>query len=172
MSKIWLAGLVICVGLAGCSGRVPRDALRMHAQALQQRQMSTRVYETRDETRILVAVAGLLQDLGFVIEDSETGVGLIVASKDRSAVEGGQVAGKFALALLGANMPVDQMQHLRASVVSRPTPRGIAVRVTFQRIVWNDQGQISRRERLHEPRLYQEFFEMLSKSVFLEAHDL
>jgi hypothetical protein len=172
MTTTLRAACLLLVALSACGPKVPRDALRMHPQALQQRQLSTRVYETHDETEILVAVAGLLQDLGFMLDDSETGLGLIVASKDRSATEGGQVAGKVSLALLGANVSIDQVQHLKASVVTRPTPRGIAVRVTFQRIVWNDMGQISKRERLHDARLYQDFFERLSKAVFLEAHDL
>ena len=46
------------------------------------------------------------------------------------------------------------------------------VRVTFQRIVVNTQGQVSRMEALETPELYKEFYEKLSKSVFLEANDI
>lgn len=46
------------------------------------------------------------------------------------------------------------------------------VRVTFQRVVVNTQGQVSRMEALATPELYQEFYEKLSKSVFLEANDI
>ena len=59
--------------------------------------------------------AGLLQDLGFTIDDSETQLGLIVGSKDRSAVEGGQVAGKIAMAVLfRVHVAIDKNQKLRA----------------------------------------------------------
>jgi hypothetical protein len=46
------------------------------------------------------------------------------------------------------------------------------VRVTFQRIVTNTQGQVTRRELINEPMIYREFFDKLSESVFLEAHDI
>lgn len=46
------------------------------------------------------------------------------------------------------------------------------VRVTFQRVVVNTQGQVSLMEALAEPAMYQEFYEKLSKSVFLEANDI
>lgn len=46
------------------------------------------------------------------------------------------------------------------------------VRVTFQRVVVNTQGQTTRMEALETAELYQEFYEKLSKSVFLEANDI
>jgi len=46
------------------------------------------------------------------------------------------------------------------------------VRVTFQRVVMNTQGFVSRMEALETPELYKEFYEKLSKSVFLEANDI
>lgn len=46
------------------------------------------------------------------------------------------------------------------------------VRVTFQRVVVNTQGRVTLAEALTEPDMYQEFFEKLSKSVFLEANDI
>ena len=48
----------------------------------------------------------------------------------------------------------------------------IDVRVTFQRLVWNDQGVLYKLERLDTPELYTEFYEKLSKSLFLEAQEI
>jgi hypothetical protein len=39
-------------------------------------------------------------------------------------------------------------------------------------MVWNSYGQLTRLEGLREVELYQQFFEKLSKSVFLEAHKI
>jgi hypothetical protein len=99
---------------------------------------------------------------------------VLVASKDRTAIVTGQMmASLFASALLGADVPYDHHQKLRASVVTRPTgEKSLVVRATFQRIVWDSQGSVSRREALNEDWMYQEFFGKLSKALLMEAHDL
>ena len=44
--------------------------------------------------------------------------------------------------------------------------------MNFQSVVWNDKEAITKREALLDAELYQQFFERLSKSVFLEAHEI
>jgi hypothetical protein len=142
-------------------------------ESLAQRQMQTRKYETKDEASILAASAGLLQDMGFNIDESETRLGLISTSKMRSAVNAGQVAGAVLVALLGGGaMAIDDKQTMRASVITRPVGEQgeyVAVRVTFQRVVWNNHGQVTKSESIIDAGIYQEFFEKLSKSIFLEG---
>ena len=163
------------LGLTGCQTPVPVEALAMNSQTLQIRQMQSRRFDTGDEKKILAACAALLQDLGFNIEESSSDLGLVVASKDRSAVETGQVVGSVIIAVLtGASSLYDKSQRFRASVVTKPTDdqKHVIVRVTFQRTVWNTQNVISRNEALNKPEQYQEFFQKLSKAVFLDANDL
>ena len=161
--------------LTGCAS-IPDDALKLSPDSLERRVLQTRRYEGISEQDILAASAGVIQDLGFNLDESETKLGVIVGSKDRDAVDAGQVVGAVVLALLGASTPIDSHQKLRASLVVRPADENRGekhlVRVTFQRMVWNTHGQLSRIEALDEPEMYQEFFERLSKSVFLEGHKL
>lgn len=175
MARVFVIALIAILA-SGCTPRIPKQALELDPQSLAKRQKQTRRFDTRDEEAILSASAALLQDLGFNLDEASPELGLLLASKDRSAVEAGQIAAAVAVALLtGVSTPTDNNQKLRASVVTRPIgdeQESIAVRVTFQRIVWNTQGQVSRRESLDDPKAYQEFFEKLSKAVFLEAHDL
>ena len=173
--RSFLAAALVAVASA-CQAPIPEGALRMDAVTMPRRQMQTRRYETADEKKLLAACAALLQDLGFNLDESETELGVIVASKDRDAKETGQVIGSIFLAALSNSEAVwDEKQKLRACIVTRPlgeTSESVAVRVTFQRIVWNNKGQISKLEGLYEPEQYQEFFDKLSKSVFLEAQQL
>ena len=96
--------------------------------------------------------------------------------KDASAIEAGQVAGKVILAFFGGNVVIDTEQKFKVSVVTRKQVEKdtgkefVIVRVTFQRIVWNENGQISKLESLEDPKLYEKFFGELSRSLFLTAH--
>jgi len=176
----------ICIALcffllfASCAQKIPKEALQLSPVSLQNRQMQTRRFDT-DEKTLLVASAAVLQDLGFTIDESETDLGVIACSKTRDATSAGQIAGAVIVALLtGSVTPVDKEQLIRASLVSHPiridetekSKCSTALRVTFQRIVTNTQNQITRRECIIEPKIYQEFFEKLSQSVFLEAHEI
>lgn len=171
-----LAATVACaLALVACQQSVPKAALQLSPDSLQRRQAQTRVFETSDEAELLSASAALLQDLGFTLDESEVDLGVIVASKNRDATEVGQVVGAVAVAVLfGAPVPVDDEQKIRAALVTRKLEErsGYAVRLTMQRIVWNTDGKVSKTEPIDDARIYQEFFDKLSKSVFLEAQEL
>ncbi len=167
--------LVVPLGLAACGQSIPKEALQLSPESLEKRQLQTRRFETRDEASMLSASAQLLQDLGFTLDESETKLGVIVASKDRDATEAGQVVASILLAALGVYKPIDKNQKIRASLVTHtvnPDRPYVTVRITFQRIVWNTQGQVSKLEELADPEIYQGFFDKLSKAVFLEAHQI
>jgi hypothetical protein len=136
--------------------------------------MQTRRFDTKDETKLLVSGSQVLQDLGFTIEDSETKLGVIAGSKDRDATEVGQVIGAVLLTLLTKQAQAyDDKQKIRVSLITRPvSSKETLVRVTFQRVVWDTQGKVSKTEPLNDPGLYQEFFSKLSQSVFLTANEI
>jgi len=172
-----IAGLPILLSITACQATIPKQALELAPESLEKRQLQTRKYEGIAEETLLSAAAGVMQDLGFNIDESETKLGLIAGSKDRDATEAGQIVGAiFVAALTGVAMPTDHKQKMKASLVVRPAPGDIEnshyVRVTFQRIVWNTQNQVSRIEGIEDPDKYQEFFSRLSKAVFLEGHTI
>ncbi len=158
--------------LTGCWSSIPKDAFKLTPELLQKRVLKTRKYEGISEVDILSASAGVLQDLGFNIDESETKLGFIVGSKVRDAtVKWGQFYGL----IFGTTAP-DDYQKFRASVVIRPISKNNDkthyVSVTFQRIVWGTDDKIQKQETLDAPEMYQEFFDRLSKSVFLEGQKI
>ena len=175
MRMLLVLFLISVFFITGCQ-TIPKDALTLSPEALTHRQIQIKKYQTTDEAKILAACAGLLQDMGFNIDESETKLGLISSSKMRSAQNAAQITAAVLIAIMGGgSTPVDKEQKMRACVVTRPVGENgeyVAVRVTFQRIVWNTQGQVTRSESLTDPKIYQEFFDKLSKAIFLEAQEL
>lgn len=167
-----IAVLLVC----GCHTAPPERALQSPATLLDIRQQQTRRFAEIGEAELLAASAAVLQDLGFNLDESEVELGLIVASKRQSASDPEVEQFLQLLAIFtDIEIAVDKEQRIRASLVSRPV-RGVEneffVRITFQRVVWNSENDISKQQSLNDPRIYQEFFERLSKSVFLEAHSI
>jgi hypothetical protein len=44
--------------------------------------------------------------------------------------------------------------------------------VTFQRLVWNQNNVLTKIEGINDPSIYTEFYDKLSKSVFLQAQNV
>jgi hypothetical protein len=180
MPRSFLALATLALWLSGCATdtELQTQALTVSPEVLAARQVQMRSYDTQNQPRLFSASAQLLQDLGFTIGETNAATGLLVASKDRSAIEAQQVAGQVMLVLLGAALGVavdptyEHNQKIRVLVVTAASHDGnrATVRVTFQRVIWNNHGLISRQVTITDPALYQAFFEKLSKSVFLTGN--
>jgi hypothetical protein len=168
---------------------VPKDALQLKPESLAQRQLQTRSFETLDETNMLSASAAVLQDLGYTLDESETKLGVVVGSKERETDNKNQRVGMSILKglVIAANAAngkydpnagrldgVDANQKIRVALVTRPDSKQkkVAVRVTFQRQVWDMEGNLHKQETINDKELYKGFFDRLAKSVFLEANQV
>jgi hypothetical protein len=150
------------------------DVLKLEAESMAQRQLQTRKYNTTAEDKIINTCVNVLQDSGFTIENTELKLGTILASKEREAVESGQVAGAIVIAVI-FGIPIDKNQKMFASIVVSPAAsekNASLVRITFSRLVWNSHNAVSKAERLEDPEVYQTFFTKLSKGLFLEAQSI
>jgi hypothetical protein len=169
--------LVLALLASGCSSSLPRGALKLGPESLERRSLQTRRFEGISEVDLLAASAGVIQDLGFQIDEAETGLGLIVGSKQRTARKASQIAAAVLIGILTlgeSEVATDRRQEFRVSLVVRPLAEGPTdahfVRVTFQRVIWRTDNSVSCRQSLTDPEMYQEFFGKLSNAVFLEAH--
>jgi hypothetical protein len=168
--------LLLLASLLPACASIPKDAFKLSPTSLEDRQIQSRRYDTLDQKRLLMAGAGVLQDLGYNIDESNSALGVLTASKQADAKDTRQIVALVALGLLTGTMaPYDQKQKINLCLVIRPSlddPNASVARITMQRIVWNSQGTISRVETVKAPELYQAFFDKLSKAVFLEANQI
>ena len=82
--------IFLCLGIVGCVS-IPTGFLKPSEGYLQKRELQMRQYDTTDQEKIITSVAGVLQDLGFTLDASETQVGFVAASKKADATNKGQV---------------------------------------------------------------------------------
>ncbi len=143
------------------------------------RAMQSRRFDTLETQRLIEASTATLQDLGFNIQTTSTEFGVISGAKDRDAIEAAQVAGQVALVILAAiggnshQMIYDESQQINVSlVVNQTNETSSVVRVMFDRHITNNQGQLWKAEIITDLEIYQQFFDKLSASVFLEANEI
>ena len=171
--------VVVLALVSACAMQVPRDALLLSPQAAEQRERQTRKFDGVAEKQMLAASAAVLQDLGFTIDEGETSLGLIVASKERSAINNVEVAGAYLLTALSilALTPEEpqyaKRQLVRVALVTTPVAgaqsHATTARVTMQRLVYDNQDRIRTVDKVDDAGLYREFFDRLSQSLYLEA---
>ena len=122
----------------------------------------------------MISSAQVLQDLGFTLNESETKLGLITASKDREAGSSGEKIGIMILAALAGTQAVYYVnQKIYVTLVSTKShdAKGYNVRIEFARVIWNNFNQ-ARIEKIQDKKIYTDFFDKLSQSVFLTAHNI
>ena len=168
--------LVLLAGLLSACATIPKDAFKLSPTSLEDRQIQSRKFDTLDQKRLLAAGAGVLQDLGYNIDESNAALGVLTASRKADAKDTRQIVALVALGVLtGTPVAWDEKQKITLCLVIRQSldDRNASVaRITMQRIIWNSQGVISRVESIKAPELYQAFFDKLSKAVFLEANQI
>lgn len=171
--------IAVMILVVGCVAKPPH-AFLVTPEMLAQRQLETRQFSGIKEADLLSACANVLQDLGFQLENSEPRLGVLTVSKQRDAKDAGEIIVSFIVSMLsGKPVPYSKDQSIRAALVVRPVndsngnalPDDHYVRVTFQRLVRRTDNSIYV-ETLRDPKLYEGFFEKLSKSVFIEGQNI
>ena len=148
-----IAVLIGVLLTSGCIASTPEQqagALTLQASHAAGRQVQMRRYDTSDEARLMGAVLAVFQDLGYTVNETSMSAGLIVGSKDR------------------------QGSRIRISVIVRPTNDRTATiaRVSIQAVSAAAFSQQLQAQTITDAGIYQQFFERLSKSLFLEAHEI
>ena len=71
---------VVAIGLAACAPQVPPVVMSTKSP-LELRAMQARLFDTTDRSRMVRAVIGTLQDMGYAIDKVDSGSGTVSATK-------------------------------------------------------------------------------------------
>ncbi len=179
-----VAAMVIAVVAGGCASGPPEEAYRLPPTTLEVRELQTRTFEA-DEAEIIGACVALLQDMEYNIDAIEIPLGVLSASKvvdaDSATQKAGLVAADVAMVILsvisgtsvggGAYASADDEIGLKITLVVRPSLAGgdqYTVRITLQRTLIDKSARVKEVGVINDPIVYQEIFEKLSKSLYLQ----
>jgi hypothetical protein len=178
----YLLLLTACIG--GCAPTIPKAALRLPESTLDVRAIQTRKLEASSEIAILKATVAVLQDMEFNIDRIEKPLGVITASKTSDASSKGEKTGLFFLDMLcvvsngtscQASSRARDDQHITLTMVVLPSlvQKGeYSVRITIQRVVHDQEERIKVLERIDDAETYQNIFDNLRKSLFIEEGEV
>jgi len=179
----WLLPILAAGLLSGCATTIPQDALRLPESTLDVRSIQTRTFSASSENDILAATIALLQDMEYNIDRIEKPLGIITASKVSDADSAGEKTGLFFLSLLcavsgsgGCDMmsSASDEEHITVTMVVLPSLARngeYAARITIQRVIFDHAERIKKLERIDDAETYQQIFENLSKSIFIQVSE-
>jgi len=162
---------------------MPEGALRLQESTLDLRNIQTRTFSAESEIEILAASIAVLQDMEYGIDEIERPLGVLSASKLVDADSSSQKTGLFFLDLLCAiggssdcdsSTHADDSQKIMLTMVVTPSlanENDFVTRVTLQRVVFDKDSRVNLREKIIDPEIYQQIFDNLSKSLFLQANE-
>jgi len=181
--------LYACLGHANQTRPLPMDPLfQANPTDSADRAEQTRAYATGDRAAVWRAAAAALQDMGYEVTGGQQEFGLLLGEK-RAEVPGAGAAhaiGEAALVtttvilslLTGQDMVTDlpeqvaQVIYVSLLVSSSGTEASNSqVRISLDRDMIYDNGNVVP-DHTELPLVYQEFFDRLSQSIYLEGEKL
>ena len=173
---------VVClIALMGCATGPPKNVMLPSENQLELRAQQQPHIQDHRRSQLALGKCGASSRHGLQHRREQQGVGDLNRFEDekRCQCHAQQTEAILLTVLTAAGgrpiiQPTDKEQKMRAGVVVKPLGDGHStiVRVTFQRLVYTTTGTVSTQEMLGTDQIYTEFFDKLSKAVFLEAHDL
>ena len=148
--------------------------------------MQSRRFDVGENDVVLNGSLSVLQDMGYSITSGNRQLGLLTAKKkaevlppglEHALAEAALVTTTIILSLLtGQDMVTDLPEQVEQTIfvsllVSGNAENQTLVRLSIDRDMRYDNGRTIP-DHTELPLIYQEFFEKLSRAVFLEAHQL
>ena len=177
--------ILVGVTLAAC-GPNPKRLFRLDDGHLARREVSTRRFDTTDERKVLVASAQTLQDMGYIIDESEVELGLIVA-RHRTELRAPGPDGTYpkfrtvthcnpqgacTTHVVRDVFDIERIRSITLAVNRSPADEGTHVRIDISEHRLTNWDTTHGGRRIKDARVYQEFFNKLSQSLFLQEHKI
>jgi hypothetical protein len=158
-------GILFALSLAGCA-----TAPAPQQSQLEIREYQTRMFDTANQKQVMKALIGALQDDGFVISQANTDLGLLTAQKEINVRNAGTA---FVATLLAGNDATYQNNAtMEATANVSAFGKQTRVRLNVAQKIMDNKGGVMDVQPISDPKFYQDFFETVSKSLFIQHEKL
>jgi hypothetical protein len=160
--------LIMVAFAAGCAPNIPPAKTALEVRAFQ-----TYTFDTADSKLVMKAMFNALQDDGYVVRNAVIELGLITATKEVDLAPG-RYADNFGVGVFGWQ-PAPAFAKVEVNeFTGNITELGqqTSIRVSFQRKVLDNYGQIIDVRAIDDPVFYRDFFSRVDKSVYLQKEHL
>jgi hypothetical protein len=137
---------------------------------LQIREIQTRELETSDKKLVMKSIMNVLQDEGFIIKNAVADVGLLSAEKNIDIEN--HTKAFLAKAFVGPHARWSKQQVLEASAHLSEFGKKTRVRINCQIKTLDNFGQPREVVTIMNSLYYQDFFDKVSKGVFIQEQGI
>ena len=146
ISGLLVAAIATSIAFSGCTSS-KEQLLKMDESQVKLRSMQTRAFDTTEKDKMLRTVISTLQDLGYIVNEANEVIGTVSARTTH-------IKYKF----------LEKKKYpLLITVTVRP--RGETQLLVRANAQYNQKA-------VENPLVYQNFFTVLEKSIFLTAHEV
>lgn len=166
-SKPYLLCLPLFLTLAGCTHNNISDS---PITQLQVRETQTRDFDTDDTKMVMKSMMNVLQDDGFIIKNAVLDLGLLSAEKNVNTEN--NVEAFLQLLVVRNDARWEKYQLLEASANISSFGDKTRVRMSFQTKAIDNFGCPKEVTTITNLEYYQNFFEKVSKGLFLQKENI
>lgn len=160
------AAVVSSLLLSACS----HNQFESPMTQLQVRDLQSREFNTTDTKLVMKSMMNVLQDDGFIIKNAVSDLGLLSAEKHMDVEN--KTHAFLMVALVGSKARWNKQRLLEASANVSEFGNKTRVRINFQTKTMDNFGCPCDVETITNPRIYQEFFDKLSKGIFIQEQNI
>lgn len=158
------------VGFSFLTGCAIHNYSEMPITQLQVREVQTREFDTCDTKLIMKSMMNVLQDEGFIIKNAVADLGLLSAEKNIDVEN--KSSAILCRMLAGNNARWSKQEILEASGNVTEYGSKTRVRMNFQTKTIDNFGCPQDIKTVNDPKFYQEFFDKVSKGIFIQEQGI